>query len=431
VKRRFRAVTMHVVLAESELFTHMGMLAGAKERDYGLADHQTAVVIDSDQSHPIASGRSDHVKICQREGLLAWGKPRKAESLIASLTDHPDRAAIFAYEQGDQMYGLAAPARRVGIFLTQEFASVMEDSDAGWELFDAAVKWAASQGPNQLSCVLRLERKEIQLRRERQGYSPSVGASSSSPPADLVGLALSGGGIRSATFSLGFLQGLQRVGLLRIFDYLSTVSGGGYAGGWWSAWLGREALFTENDGKNAHRFVEFLQTDEKPLSQCLWNKYLQETNLLCKGSNGRTTEYRLRAALVNDLNNLIQPEADFSWKEHLPKETLSGRSQELLNRRLTRKGRILLKRLLLEDAYPAHLARSIFPPPEKVVPQRILDLREATPAQQKGHEEIAPDVLSAGHDPAHYLRLFANFLTPRKGLLSADTWRAITFISRN
>ncbi len=45
-----------------------------------------------------------------------------------------------------------------------------------------------------------------------------------------VGLALSGGGIRSATFSLGVLQGLARLKLLKNVDYLSTVSGGGYTG---------------------------------------------------------------------------------------------------------------------------------------------------------------------------------------------------------
>src|SRR5690606_34356835 len=41
----------------------------------------------------------------------------------------------------------------------------------------------------------------------------------------LVGLALSGGGIRSATFNLGVLQGLAEQRLLKAFDYLSTVSG--------------------------------------------------------------------------------------------------------------------------------------------------------------------------------------------------------------
>ena len=56
---------------------------------------------------------------------------------------------------------------------------------------------------------------------------------------DRVGLALSGGGIRSATFNLGMLQKLDELELLRGFDYLATVSGGGYIGGFWSAWLTR------------------------------------------------------------------------------------------------------------------------------------------------------------------------------------------------
>jgi hypothetical protein len=55
-------------------------------------------------------------------------------------------------------------------------------------------------------------------------------------------LCLSGGGIRSATFGLGILQGLARRGLLSEFDYLSTVSGGGYLGGWFSAWVHRRGL---------------------------------------------------------------------------------------------------------------------------------------------------------------------------------------------
>lgn len=45
------------------------------------------------------------------------------------------------------------------------------------------------------------------------------------------GLALSGGGIRSATFALGVLQALARDNLLRCFHYQSTISGGGYIGG--------------------------------------------------------------------------------------------------------------------------------------------------------------------------------------------------------
>jgi hypothetical protein len=50
-------------------------------------------------------------------------------------------------------------------------------------------------------------------------------------------LALSGGGIRSATFSLGVLIALAERGLLPQFDYMSTVSGGGYLGSFLSVFL--------------------------------------------------------------------------------------------------------------------------------------------------------------------------------------------------
>lgn len=46
----------------------------------------------------------------------------------------------------------------------------------------------------------------------------------------ITGIAISGGGIRSASFALGVLQGLNKYNVLRQVDYLSTVSGGGYIG---------------------------------------------------------------------------------------------------------------------------------------------------------------------------------------------------------
>lgn len=62
-------------------------------------------------------------------------------------------------------------------------------------------------------------------------------------PSNLTGLALSGGGIRSAAFSLGAMQALNAHDALDKFDYLSTVSGGGYIGAAVSAGM------SENNGK--------------------------------------------------------------------------------------------------------------------------------------------------------------------------------------
>ena len=65
--------------------------------------------------------------------------------------------------------------------------------------------------------------------------------------AGVVGFGLSGGGIRSATFALGFFQGLARHRLLRHIDFLSTVSGGGYFGAFLGRLHSRPNLHTADD----------------------------------------------------------------------------------------------------------------------------------------------------------------------------------------
>jgi len=73
--------------------------------------------------------------------------------------------------------------------------------------------------------------------REENAQPAPGGPNDRSPslPSDALGVALSGGGIRSAAFCLGVLQGMARTGWLRRVDFLSTVSGGGFIG----AFLGR------------------------------------------------------------------------------------------------------------------------------------------------------------------------------------------------
>jgi hypothetical protein len=71
---------------------------------------------------------------------------------------------------------------------------------------------------------------------------PAVNAHNLDDDNNLVGLALSGGGIRSATFSLGVLQALAEHGFVKQIDFLSTVSGGGYIGAWLVAWIRRAGM---------------------------------------------------------------------------------------------------------------------------------------------------------------------------------------------
>lgn len=73
-------------------------------------------------------------------------------------------------------------------------------------------------------------------------------------PHALVGLALSGGGIRSASFAIGVMQQMAKAGLLSAFHCVSGVSGGGYAASWLTTWAYRhkEGIHGVQDALHSH-----------------------------------------------------------------------------------------------------------------------------------------------------------------------------------
>ena len=269
--------------------------------------------------------------------------------------------------------------------------------------------------------IHKQEREEIGKRRAKQSY----------PPTDryehtFVGLALSGGGIRSATFCLGFLQGLHELRLLRVFDYLSTVSGGGYLGGWWSAWLSRseeslrdisdEPLLSVNDIYQPVSMLAKIAEAADPVCQALHhqleNDIVGRHFLQSLSGNEPIESSQLSQVLAYHLNTYItkcSKSGGTAANKEEP-ETIRRRAADLAWE----------ARVSLIDTFPYEL-RGIFPPPEKIEPDRL-----RTPPEQSSDGSRC-----AWEDPIHHLRLFANYLTPRKGLLSADTWRAISVIARN
>ncbi|HEX8475237.1 MAG TPA: patatin-like phospholipase family protein [Pyrinomonadaceae bacterium] len=323
LKNRFREVTVPVVVLAGALYEEMRMTGAVDFYQYGQKSGELKVKIVS-PNHPLAAELRDSEVLCKGAtiavGVLGSGATRVA------IVEDACKAVMFGYEEGTPMVGLNAPARRVGLFFDND---AIDEQSRYWKLFDAGVEWAVGQQSRHFVDVFRAEWSEIQTRRQHH-YSDVPRADRegllTSPPANLVGLSLSGGGIRAATFGLGLLQGLHEQGLLRVFDYISTVSGGGYLGGWWSAWLRRNP----DEQRNGH---------------------------------------------------------------------------------------------------------DIFPPPERIMSASDVLYQGQTEKRGKGtravNEEVAEDLLSAGNDPIHHLRLFANYLTPRKGALSSDTWRAAAVISRD
>ena len=87
--------------------------------------------------------------------------------------------------------------------------------------------------PSDIKSILKTERRWIKQRRNKiktRASEHNVQISDEEVARSAFGLALSGGGIRSATFNLGLLQAFERYKLLWHADYMSTVSGGGYIG---------------------------------------------------------------------------------------------------------------------------------------------------------------------------------------------------------
>ncbi|MBC6992330.1 patatin-like phospholipase family protein [Hymenobacter sp. BT491] len=98
--------------------------------------------------------------------------------------------------------------------------------------------------------VFRRELAEVTTRRKGFGLPHTAQADPQHCARDLhlCGVAFSGGGIRSATFNLGILQGLASKGWLPQVDYLSAVSGGSYIAAWFAAWIKREGSLPRVEG---------------------------------------------------------------------------------------------------------------------------------------------------------------------------------------
>jgi len=155
----------------------------------------------------------------------------------------------------------------------------------------------------------RLERSAINERRFRlaaekksareEAQKNAVAKTEPAPVLDAPiqnasGLCLSGGGIRSATFCLGIVQELVRQRLFEQFDYLSTVSGGGYLGTFLTSYLGSslqktspihdiiEAAFTAKGGSESPALRHLRNNSRYLISGGLWAR-LKILGLLLTG----------------------------------------------------------------------------------------------------------------------------------------------------
>jgi hypothetical protein len=139
VTNKFRFVPVPVLIWESDLLDDMGMTGLTSGTDFGVtATTQNSVNIVT-PGHPMAAGQTGTPAVVSTASNFGWGIPNVNSVKIAALASDASKFAIFGYDNGVTMPGLAGPSRRVSMFMTDLTAGSF--NTAGGALFDAAAKW--------------------------------------------------------------------------------------------------------------------------------------------------------------------------------------------------------------------------------------------------------------------------------------------------
>lgn len=120
---------------------------------------------------------------------------------------------------------------------------------------------------------------------------------------NLLGLSLSGGGIRSATFNLGLVQALAEYGILHRIDYLSTVSGGGYIGSWLSSWINRSGSVSKvADRLDTTKSTDPLAEEVRPIRWLrMYSNYLSPNKSIMSADAWTMGITWIRNTLINQV----------------------------------------------------------------------------------------------------------------------------------
>ena len=135
---KIRDVAIPVVCLENGAFPTMGLTGAVLGTDYGSTFNQTTVVITGIAE--LTGALSDGVTITSLPAELGWGAPPAGALVGADLADNNQDAVLFGYPAGAALFGLEAPARRVG-FAIRETAAANLTAD-GLPMFDSAVTFA-------------------------------------------------------------------------------------------------------------------------------------------------------------------------------------------------------------------------------------------------------------------------------------------------
>jgi hypothetical protein len=140
VTTKFRDTARPVMVCQPSIFADMAFVDGTFLSQGSSLLSYTSLVINA-AAGELAAGLSGTVAVLKSSANLNYGTPNNHALSVASLPGQSGYSSIFAYDTGDPMYNLAAPARRVAFFLSANNATDLTAN--GWLLFDSALAWLA------------------------------------------------------------------------------------------------------------------------------------------------------------------------------------------------------------------------------------------------------------------------------------------------
>ena len=157
-----------------------------------------------------------------------------ADEFRGELRKVQEQLQVFAVELHELAYGTQhTDALTPHVMKDTDLALLLEPLAFGMNDQSALPREIAQQICSDEASAVRARRKHHGLDDEtlcERAEKAGIALPKPNDGLNVIGLALSGGGIRSATFSLGVVQVLAARGFFKEVDFLSTVSGGGYTG---------------------------------------------------------------------------------------------------------------------------------------------------------------------------------------------------------
>lgn len=137
----FKNVSVPVMTWDAFIYDDLAMTGTSSGTHFGSQTITTNQINITNPTHPLAAGLSGTVPVFTSGTTIMWGRPVLQSYATTVMTTASTKALIFGYNAGDAMHGgFIAPARRVGFFLHNNNANLLNTN--GWALFDAAICWA-------------------------------------------------------------------------------------------------------------------------------------------------------------------------------------------------------------------------------------------------------------------------------------------------